>query len=80
MSNEPQYNDLMQRRVLIREEWMKRVDEAKAQVPPERFYGAGVILTKDGSLRMTAHSQRTNEILWELNIAPFSREVKETRP
>lgn len=80
MSNEPKFNDLMQRRALIREEWMKRVDEVKNSTHLPRFYGAGVVIEKNGALRMTAHHARTHEVMWELRVEPFSREVKEERP
>lgn len=69
------YEDLMARRAAIFAEWMRRVDAAKKFGEP-RFYGAGVILLPDGTLRMTAYDRATGRALWDLGISPFSTEIK----
>lgn len=73
------YDDMMQRREILRAAWMSRVEEAKRTHTTPPFMGAGVILDKDGNLRMTAQDTATREVLWDLTIAPFSTEIKETR-
>lgn len=81
MSNEPRYNDLLERREVIFAEWLKLVEKAKedfqGSVP---FYGTGVIFIKDGTLRMTAFARDTHRALFELRIKPFETEVEVTHP
>lgn len=71
------YEDLMARRAAIFAEWMKRVEAAKKFGEP-RFYGAGVILLPDGTLRMTAYDRVSGRALWDLGIRPFSTEIEVT--
>lgn len=78
--SEKRYEDLMERRAILFAEWMRRVEAAKEEsgrgIPS--FYGAGVILLNDGSLRMTAFDRESGRSLWDLVIEPFSTEVKVT--
>jgi len=72
------YDDLMLRREILRTEWMKRVEAAKQLETTPSFYGTGVIVDKDGGLRLNAFDTRTGRGIFELRLAPFSTEIEET--
>jgi hypothetical protein len=72
------YDDLMLRRQALFIEWMKRVEAAKQMETRPSFYGTGVVLDKDGGLRITAFDSRTGRGLFNLSLAPFSTEIEET--
>lgn len=72
------YEDLMLRRQILVTEWMKRVEAAKQMEVRPSFYGTGVILDKEGGLRMSAFNTRTGRGIWDLRLAPFSTEIEET--
>jgi hypothetical protein len=76
MKTDTRYEDLMARRTALFAEWMKRVEAAKRFGDPT-FYGTGVVLLKDGTLRMSAYDRSTGQGLWDLTIEPFSTEIKE---
>lgn len=73
------YDDLMQRRAALFAEWKKRVDAAK-QFGDPGFYGTGVLLGPDGTLRIRAFDTHSSRGIWELTLEPFSTEIKEFKP
>lgn len=77
MTNECiRYEDLMERREVIFAAWMDRVREGQRPDGTLGFYGSGIILGPDGSLRISARDNDTGQGLWDLRIGPFSTEVE----
>ncbi len=72
------YDDLMLRRQILFTEWMKRVEAVKQMETRPSFYGTGVVVDREGNLRMTAFSVHTGKAIWDLSLAPFSTEIQET--
>lgn len=77
--SEPRYNDLMTRREILFEEWMRRVEEDKRTGNDPSFFGTGVLIHPNGTLRMTAYDRNTGRPLWDLIMEPFSHQIREER-
>lgn len=73
--SDKRYEDMMARRTALFAEWMRRVEAAK-KFGAVRFYGAGVVLLRDGTLRMSAYDQATGRGLFDLTLKPFSTEIE----
>ena len=76
--SEAKYDDLMLRRQILWTEWMKRVEAAKQLETAPSFYGTGVVLDRNGGLRITAFSRLTGRAIFDLSLAPFSTTIEET--
>lgn len=72
-----EYDELMSRYGMLRDDWMRRVDDSHARLGEGQieFCTPGILLRKDGTLQMVAHDPDTEAHLWWLTMAPGDTQV-----